>query len=46
MTLTFDSKTYRDLLVKFTPKVIETEEEDEGYLRLLEELTFAQNLTE
>ncbi|NEP45840.1 MAG: transcriptional regulator [Okeania sp. SIO2H7] len=45
MTLTFDPIAYRDLLIKFTPKVIETEREYEEYLRVLEELTFAQNLT-
>ena len=45
MTLTFDRKAYGDLLLKFTPKVIETEREYEEYLRVLEELTFAQNLT-
>jgi len=46
MTLTFDPTAYRDLLVKFTPKVIETEEEYERYLRVLEKLTFAKNLTQ
>lgn len=46
MTLTFDSIAYRDLLIKFTPKVIETEGEYEEYLRVLEELTFAKNLTQ
>jgi HTH-type transcriptional regulator/antitoxin HigA len=44
--MTFDSRAYRDLLVKLTPKVIETEEEYEGYLRILEEMTFAKNLTQ
>ena len=46
MTLTFDQKYYRDLLIKFTPKVIETEREYEAYLAVLEELTFAKNLTQ
>jgi HTH-type transcriptional regulator/antitoxin HigA len=45
MTLTFDPIAYRDLLVKFTPKVIETEGEYEEYLRILETMTFAKNLT-
>ena len=38
-------KSYRDLLVKFTPKVIETEREYESYLASLEELTFVKNTT-
>ena len=45
MTLTFDRQAYGDLLVKFTPKVIETEGEYEEYLRILETMTFAKNLT-
>ena len=46
MTLIFDSKAYGDLLVKFSPKVIETEAEYQAYLRVLEEMTFAKNLTQ
>ena len=45
MTLTFDSTAYGNLLVKFSSKVIETEGEYEEYLRILERMTFAQNLT-
>lgn len=45
MTLTFDRKSYGDLLIKFSPKVIETEEEYEEYLKVLEKLTFAKNLS-
>ncbi|NES88121.1 MULTISPECIES: helix-turn-helix domain-containing protein [Okeania] len=46
MTLTFDEIYYRNLLIKFTPKVIETELEYEAYLAVLEEFTFAKNLTQ
>ncbi|MEB3340607.1 hypothetical protein [Okeania sp.] len=46
MTFTFDQTYYRDLLLKFTPKAIETELEYEAYLAVLEELTFLKNLTQ
>ncbi len=45
MTLTFNQTAYENLLLKFTPKVIETEGEYEEYLIILETMTFAENLT-
>jgi HTH-type transcriptional regulator / antitoxin HigA len=45
MTLTFDQAIYRDLLTRFTPKVIETEEEYDRILSQVEQLTFNRNRT-
>ena len=45
MTLTFDQTTYRNLLAEVTPVAIETEEEYERALKLVEKLTFAKNRT-
>jgi HTH-type transcriptional regulator / antitoxin HigA len=45
MTLTFDQSTYRNLLVEFVPVVIETEEEYERVLTIVEQLTFKKNRT-
>lgn len=38
MTRTINKKAYADLLVKYQPKIIETEEENEAALALAEEL--------
>ncbi|MDY7015686.1 MAG: transcriptional regulator, partial [Cyanobacteriota bacterium] len=38
MTLTFNSETYTNLLVKYQPKVIKTEVENERATALAEEL--------
>lgn len=38
MTLTFDRETYGSLLARYQPKVIETEEENDLALALVEEL--------
>lgn len=40
MILTFDSKTYTNLLVEVTPKIIETEAEYDRFLQIAESLTF------
>ena len=45
MTLTFSSKKYSELLVKYQPKLIKTEEENEKALAVVEELMHIQNLT-
>ncbi len=45
MTLTFDRAIYTDLLSQVTPKVIETDEEYEQTLAVVESLTFNQNRT-
>ncbi len=45
MTLTFSSKKYSDLLVKYQPKLIKTEEENEKALAVVEELMHIHNLT-
>ncbi|NET77920.1 MULTISPECIES: helix-turn-helix domain-containing protein [Okeania] len=45
MTLTFSSKKYSELLVKYQPKLIKTEEENEKALAVVEELMHVQNLT-
>jgi HTH-type transcriptional regulator/antitoxin HigA len=45
MTLTFDQDAYRNLLVEVAPKVIETEEEYDRLLAVVERLTFAKNRT-
>ncbi|MEM8779542.1 MAG: hypothetical protein AAGF26_11855 [Cyanobacteria bacterium P01_G01_bin.49] len=38
MTLTFNQGNYKQLLVKYSPKLIRTEEENEQALRIIEEL--------
>jgi HTH-type transcriptional regulator/antitoxin HigA len=45
MTLTFDTIAYRQLLVEIAPKVIDTEEEYERFLKVAEHLTFKKNRT-
>lgn len=45
MTLIFDQNTYRHLLAEVAPLPIETEEEYERILKLVEKLTFQKNRT-
>ncbi len=45
MTLIFDPNTYRHLLAEVVPLPIETEEEYERILKLVEKLTFQKNRT-
>jgi HTH-type transcriptional regulator / antitoxin HigA len=45
MTLTFDTNTYRDLLTEVIPVAIETEQEYDRVLKVVEELTFKKNRT-
>jgi HTH-type transcriptional regulator / antitoxin HigA len=45
MTLIFDQNTYRHLLAEVVPLPIETEEEYERILKLVEKLTFQKNRT-
>ena len=45
MTFTFDETAYRNLEAEVAPKVIETEEEYERVLTVVERLTFAKNRT-
>ncbi len=45
MTLTFDTKAYSNLLSQYIPQVIETEEEYDSVLKIVEKLTFAKNRT-
>ena len=45
MTLTFDQNTYRHLLAEVVPVAIETEEEYERVLKVVEQLTFKKNRT-
>ena len=45
MSNTFDQAVYTDLLSQVTPKVIETEEEYEATLAIVESLAFNQNRT-
>jgi HTH-type transcriptional regulator / antitoxin HigA len=45
MTFTFDQNSYRNLLAEVVPVVIETEEEYDRILKLVEELTFKKNRT-
>ncbi|MCG8363797.1 MAG: transcriptional regulator [Pseudanabaenales cyanobacterium] len=45
MTLTFNPEIYSNLLVEVTPKVIETEQEYEHTLAIVEKLTFKKNRT-
>jgi len=43
--LTFDRSTYRNLLAEIAPKAIETEDEYDRLLAVVERLTFAKNCT-
>jgi HTH-type transcriptional regulator/antitoxin HigA len=45
MTLTFDQAAYRKLLAEVAPKAIETEEEYDRTLAVVEQLTFKKNRT-
>jgi HTH-type transcriptional regulator/antitoxin HigA len=45
MTLTFDQNAYCNLLAQIAPVAIETEEEYERILRIVEQLTFKKNRT-
>ncbi|MGK7900775.1 MAG: type II toxin-antitoxin system HigA family antitoxin [Hormoscilla sp.] len=45
MTLTFSSQKYSNLLVKYQPKPIKTEEENERALAVVEELMHVHNRT-
>lgn len=45
MTLTFDQAAYSSLLAEVAPKVIETEEEYDRALAVVERLTFCKNRT-
>jgi HTH-type transcriptional regulator/antitoxin HigA len=45
MILTFDQDAYRNLLAEVAPKVIETEEEYDRTLAVVEQLTFKKNRT-
>jgi HTH-type transcriptional regulator/antitoxin HigA len=45
MTLIFDQDAYRHLLAEVAPKVIETEEEYDRALAVVNQLTFAKNRT-
>ena len=44
-TLTFDRSVYRDLLTQTTPKVIESEQEYDQTLAMVESLTFKRDRT-
>ena len=45
MTLTFNPEKYSELLVKYQPKLIRTEEENEKALAIVEELMHRSNRT-
>lgn len=45
MTLTFETNAYSNLLSQYVPQVIETEEEYDRVLAIVEQLTFAKNRT-
>jgi len=45
MTLTFNPEKYTELLVKYQPKLIKTEEENEKALAIVEELMHCSNRT-
>ena len=45
MTLTIDKILYSNLLAEITPQVIETEEEYDRILAIVERLTFSKTLT-
>lgn len=44
MTVTFDTDTYSNLLSKYQPRIIKTEEENEIFLEIVEELISRANL--
>ena len=44
MTITFDRDTYSKLLSKYQPRIIKTEEENEFFLEIVEELISTKNL--
>jgi HTH-type transcriptional regulator/antitoxin HigA len=44
MTVTFDTDTYSNLLSKYQPRIIKTEEENEIFLDIVEELISRGNL--
>ena len=45
MTLTINSEIYSQLLSKYQPRIIQTEAENEEFLKIVEELLARQNLT-
>jgi HTH-type transcriptional regulator/antitoxin HigA len=45
MTLTFDSEVYSKLLSQYQPRVIKTEEENENFLAVVEDLLSRSDLT-
>lgn len=45
MTITFDLNIYSSLLSKYQPRIIKTEEENEIFLEVVEELLSRTNLT-
>ncbi|WP_414624234.1 helix-turn-helix domain-containing protein [Calothrix sp. CCY 0018] len=45
MTLTINSEIYSQLLSKYQPRIIQTEPENEEFLKIVEELLARQNLT-
>lgn len=45
MTLTFDSEVYSKLLSQYQPRVIKTEEENEHFLAVVEDILSRSNLT-
>ncbi len=45
MTLTFNSAIYSLLLSEYQPRIIKTEEENEKFLEIVEELLSRENLT-
>lgn len=45
MTLTFDADKYKELLFRYQPKLIKTEEENEKALAIVEELMHKKNRT-
>ncbi|WP_353930249.1 transcriptional regulator [Okeanomitos corallinicola TIOX110] len=45
MTLTFDSEVYSKLLSQYQPRVIKTEEENEHFLAVVEDLLSRSDLT-
>lgn len=45
MTLTFNLDKYKEILTKYSPKIIKTEAENEQVLEIIEELMHKKNLT-
>ncbi|MBD2773221.1 transcriptional regulator [Iningainema sp. BLCCT55] len=45
MTITFNSEIYSQLLSEYQPRIIKTEEENEKFLEIVEELLSRSNLT-